>query len=300
MKKINSLLILALVILFACNKEEDGAIAYGNFEANEVFVSAKTNGQLNAFSIDKGMNLKAGQQVGFIDSSIFSLQKEQIRAKINSLNSKIAEAKAGIKVLQSKHANLQKDKERVDKLLLKEAATQREADHLATEVQITGDQISQAKQSIQSIKQEQKVLDKQIKLLDKQLNDCRIINPIDGVVLEKYFENSEICMAGKPLYKIAALDELELKAYIDEPGLSEISPGMAVHVAIDGPDSKLVFYPGTITWISSEAEFTPKIIQTRNERVNQVYAFKVKVKNDGKLKIGLPAEVHLRETENKE
>ena len=287
-------LFLALMVIFAtgCNSDEDLSVAYGNFETDELYVSAKANGELSGFTIKKGESLKGGQQVGIIDTTTLHLQIEQMLAKKATLPIAIEELNTQKKLLQLKKENLETNFKRTAELLKNEAATQQQYDNLETELSIASEQIIQLEVKQKSIEQEAKVIDTQIELVRNQIDDCKIINPAPGVVLDKFIENHELCTMGKPLYKLGKLDEMELKAYVSAQQLSNIAIGQTVKVAIDGLGEDPIFYDGKIIWTSPEAEFTPKVIQTPEERLNLVYAIKVLVKNDGKIKIGMPGEVH--------
>ncbi len=300
MKNILPYLILAILIFSSCSKEENAAAAYGNFEATELFVAAKSSGELTQFTIAKGDAVKKGQLLGILDTTMLWLQKEQLTAKTSSIEAKLQEVDAQVSVLKAKKDNLIKNQDRLEKLVKSEAATQQDLDNMNTEVLITERQISQARTTKQSIAKELVVIEKQEALLNNQIRDCHIISPINGTVMETFYENKELALMGKPLIKVANLNNIDLKAYVDAPLLSEISIGKKVKVAIDGPDGSLIYFDGKVSWISSEAEFTPKIIQTPEERTNLVYAIKIAVKNDGSIKIGMPGEMHLTKQEDNE
>ncbi|MCF8370997.1 MAG: HlyD family efflux transporter periplasmic adaptor subunit [Bacteroidales bacterium] len=283
--------IIALIATF-CNSDNNQSVAYGNFESDELYVSAKGNGELLGFQIEKGQELVAGQIVGYIDTTTLNLQVDQLQAKQSAIPIALEELNSQLKLLNLKKENLQINFNRISELLKKEAATQQQFDNMKTELEVAEQQIAQISVKRKSILHESKVLDKQIDLIRHQISESKIINPIKGVVLDKFIEEHELCGMGKPIYKIANLDQINLKAYVSARQLAGITIGQQVKVAIDGPDEGLIFYDGTISWISPEAEFTPKVIQTPEERLNLVYAIKVKVENDGKIKIGMPGEVH--------
>jgi len=287
------LLYLLLIIFFisSCSTDKNGADAYGNFESIEYYVSAKANGELIDFLIKKGVEYKENSIVGQIDTTILYLQKQQLFAKQVSILSKLDEVDSQTSIVLAKLKNLKLNMNRISNLVKSEAAPQKDLDNIKTEIEITENQIKQAKVKKKSIWNEQKVLLTQIDLLNKQISDCKIVNPVAGVILEKFIENHEICVMGKPLYKIANLSTLELKAYVSARQLSEIEINKSVKVAIDGAED-LIFFDGTISWIASEAEFTPKIIQSPEDRLNLVYAIKVRVENNGQIKIGMPGEVY--------
>ncbi len=286
-------LLLALPIIFsACHNGENSKIAYGNFESDERYVSAKGNGELLDFKIRKGEELEAGQLVGTIDTSSLHLQVEQLLVKKAGIPIAFEELRTQKKLLRIKIKNLEANLNRTSELLKKDAATQQQFDNLKTELEIAEEQLNQLGVKQKSITQESRVFDKQIDLIRHKISDCRVINPIRGIVLETFIEEHELCGMGKPIYKIANLNLMTLKAYVSTRQLAAIEIGQTVKVAIDAPNDELSFYEGKISWISPEAEFTPKVIQTPEERLNLVYAIKVFVENDGMIKIGMPGEVH--------
>lgn len=286
--------LIAILALLAtsCKNDDNLSVAYGNFESDELYVSAKGNGELLGFKIEKGQELVAGQIVGYIDTTTLNLQVDQLQAKQSAIPIALEELNSQLKLLNLKKENLQTNFNRTSELLKKEAATQQQFDNMKTELEVAEQQTAQIAVKRKSIKQEAIVMEKQIDLIRHQISESRIINSIKGVVLDKFIEEHELCGIGKPIYKIANLDQINLKAYVSARQLAGITLGQQVKVAIDGPDEGLIFYDGTISWISPEAEFTPKVIQTPEERLNLVYAIKVKVENDGKIKIGMPGEVH--------
>ncbi len=287
----SSFLIALLLIFSSCRDDAPRADAYGNFEASELLISAKTQGELLHFNVHKGDFLVAGDTVGIIDTSLLVLQKNQLNAKQFSLLGKIDEVEAQIHLLALKEEFAARHFKRLDTLLSSAAASVQQWDQARLELSMIKQQIEQARVSEQSIWNEKVVLDRQMDVLERQLKDCYLINPIDGVVLDKYLLAHELAFTGKPIYSIANLDTLELKAYVGASYLSQITLGQIVEVAVDGPKGLLI-YPGTIEWIASRAEFTPKVIQTAEDRINLVYAIKIRVPNDGKLKIAMPGEVY--------
>ena len=278
-------------ILFACNGNENGSDAYGNFEAKEVIVSAEAQGKLKTFKIEEGEELVEGEFVGYIDTITMSIQKEQLQVQKQAVETKLINVRAQIAVQEEQKANLEIEKNRIENLFKDNAATQQQLDEVQGSYSVLIKQIATTKTQITSIAKEMDVYDKQIKLIDDQIKRAIITNPINGTVLEKYLEENEIAIIGKALYKIAYLDEIELRVYVSGTQLSDIKLGQKVKVLIDKDEESFEEYEGEIFWISDQTEFTPKIIQTKEERVNMVYAVKIRVKNDGKLKIGMPGEV---------
>lgn len=285
-------LILILPVLFsACTGNENNADAYGNFEAKEVIVSAEAQGKIIEFTVEEGQSLTKGQNLGFIDTVQKSIQREQLWAQRQAIASKKLNVNAQINVQEQQKSLLEIEKNRVDQLYKDNAATQQQFDDISGKYDVLEKQIIATKTQISSIAREMEVVDKQMKLVSEQISRAKIINPINGTVLEKYLEENEIAIPGKALYKIARLDIIELRVYASGAQLPELKIGQKVKVYIDKDQESNQEYEGEVFWISDQAEFTPKIIQTKEERVNMVYAVKIRVKNDGKIKIGMPGEV---------
>ncbi|MFC2104890.1 HlyD family secretion protein, partial [Bacteroidota bacterium] len=243
------------------------------------------------FNLEEGNNLEKGQYIGFIDTIPLSIQKEQLLAQKRAIASKKANISAQIEVQEQQKSILKTEKDRIENLYNDNAATKQQYDDISGKYDVLEKQIVATKTQISSVTREMEVIGKQVKLMDEQISRAKIINPIDGTVLEKYLEENEIAVTGKALYKIARLDEIELRAYVSGAQLPNIKIGQKVKVYADKDAETNQEYEGEVFWISDQAEFTPKIIQTKEERVNMVYALKVRVKNDGKLKIGMPGEV---------
>jgi len=280
--------------LFSCGNGNDNADGYGNFEATEITVSAENNGKLEAFNIGEGQQLKKDAFVGYIDTIPLSLKREQLIVSREVTISKSKGVLSQISVLNAQLTTAKKNQTRIENLIKDNAATQKQLDDVNGEINVIKQQIFSIETQNAPIVNELKSIDVQIKQVEDQIQKSKIINPIDGTVLVKYSEPDEITSFGKPLYKIADLSIMQLRVYISETQLASVKIGEEVVVKIDTNDS-LKNYKGAITWIASEAEFTPKIIQTKDERVALVYAVKIDVKNDGSLKIGMPAEMWLNE-----
>lgn len=293
MKKIY---LLAIPLFFAaCNGNDNGSDAYGNFEAKEIIVSAEAQGKILEFKIEEGETLSKNQYVGVIDTIPLSIQREQLMAQKNAVASKLNNIRAQIAVQEEQKSTLKTEKERIENLYNENAATKQQYDDIQGKYDVLVKQIEATKTQISSVTREMQVIDKQIKLLNEQISRAKIINPVNGTVLEKYLEENEIAVTGKALYKIARLDEIELRVYVSGAQLPNVKLGQKVTVFVDKNKETNQEYEGEVFWISDQAEFTPKIIQTKEERVNMVYAVKIRVKNDGKLKIGMPAEVKFNE-----
>lgn len=305
----NAVFIIVLFQLIACGKKTSEFDAQGSFEAEEVMVAAEVSGKIISLDVEEGDSLSALEVVGKIDDKNLSLQKEQVAASIDALSQKTTNVQPQVDLLNEQLAlqavqlkNAQKELVRVEGLYKKDAATAKQVDDLKYQVEtlqkqidVTGEQIQLQKaintSQNRSILSEKKPLEKKAAQIDDMVAKASVINPLGGIVITRYAEAGEIAQAGKALYKIADLTELTLRAYITGDQLTTLKLGQPVKVFIDNGVDTYKEYLGVLTWIASKAEFTPKTIQTKDERANLVYAVKIKVKNDGLLKIGMYAEV---------
>lgn len=283
-------ILIAITTLISCNSSNEKADGYGNFEATEITISAENNGKLMRFSIEEGQTIKSNTVVGFIDTIPLNLKKEQLVVSKNVISSKSKGVLSQISVLKAQLNTAKISKNRIENLLKANAGTQKQLDDINGNIDVIKQQIRSIEIQNASVINELYSLDVQLKQLEDQLQKSIITNPVNGTVLTKYAEPNEITSFGKPLYKIADLSTLKLRVFISETQLSSLTIGQEVAIKIDTNEA-MKTYPGTISWIASEAEFTPKIIQTKEERVNLVYAVKIDVENDGSLKIGMPAEM---------
>ncbi|WP_339611636.1 HlyD family efflux transporter periplasmic adaptor subunit [uncultured Planktosalinus sp.] len=284
-------LFISLFVLVSCSNSNGKADAYGNFEATEIVVSAEGNGKLMAFDVNEGDLLIQNTVVGFIDTIPLGLKRELLLATKEITASKSKGVLSQIKVLNAQKNILNTNKTRIENLLKDNAATQKQLDDVQGELGVIQQQIRNIEIQNAPVIKELKSLDIQIRQLDDQIQKSIIRNPINGTVLTTFTEPQEVTAYGKPLYKIADLSTMQLRVYVSETQLAEIKIGQQVTVKVD-EGSGMSSHPGIVTWIASEAEFTPKIIQTKEERVALVYAVKVDVPNEkGSLKIGMPAEM---------
>jgi HlyD family secretion protein len=284
-------IIFILLHFVSCNISDNGADAWGNFETRETIISAQAQGKLIYLDTERGQMLEPGAQVGLIDTIQYALNYKALLAKKESVNTRLKEIDANIAVLGTQKANLEREFNRAMNLLKDQAATQQQVEELEGKIQVMESQVLAARTSKNTINAEMQAMDAQIALAREQWDKCIVMNPVKGTVLEKYAESHELVMPGKALYKIADLSEMELKVFVSGSRLPHISLGQKVKVFIDEDEKSNRMMEGTVSWISSRAEFTPKTIQTKEERVNQVYAVKIIVPNDGSIKIGMPGEV---------
>lgn len=283
--------ITVCILVLSCSKSENGADAYGNFEATEIIVSSEGNGQILAFDVKLGQELDPGAQVGLIDTSQLHFNRVQLQAKKASLIAKLKSIESQLTVLNAEMKTVDVDKNRIEKLVKDGAATRAQLDNIKGKKDVLQAKIESVKVEKQTVYAEAEAIEAQISQVEDKITKCKIINPVQGTVLEKYVENGEVTAIGKPLYKIADLDVMELRAYISGAQLSDVKLGQTVAVYVDKNKEEMLEMEGKIAWISRQAEFTPKIIQTKDMRVDLVYALKVNVKNDGSIKIGMPGEV---------
>jgi membrane fusion protein YbhG len=303
MQYIKLMLSIVILLLFtACREEEKTSDAYGNFEAVSTIVSSEANGRLLFLKVEEGQKLKKGELIALVDTTNLHLQKLQLFATLSTLPKKMRDAKPDIAVLEDQKRNLLREIARFEKLVKDKAATQKQLDDLKGELEVVNQRMEAAKSQTQianrGILAEQEPIKAQIATLEEHIRKSYVYNPIPGTILTKLAEPSEVVGFGSPLYKIANLDYLDLRAYASGIQIQDVKIGQKVKVLIDAPDGGFHELSGEITWIAENAEFTPKTIQTKEERVNLVYAFKVRVLNDGKLKIGMPAEVLFKDRAN--
>jgi HlyD family secretion protein len=283
-----------MIFLAACSGKNKKSDAYGNFEADEVIISSEVSGKLISFDLEEGNVIDSGKLIGLVDTTDLQLKKEQLMAQRNAIATKSPNIASQIEVQKQQKSNLLVDKARLEKLFKDGAATKKQLDDINAAINLVDKQILSIQTQNNSVGDEVMGLEKQIAQIDQNIKKCHLVNPVKGTVLDKYMMQNELVTPGKSLYKIADLSTIYLRVYVSESQLSAVKLGGIVEVLIDKGKDEFSKYEGSITWVSSTAEFTPKIIQTKEERVNLVYAVKVKVKNDGALKIGMPGEVNFK------
>lgn len=299
---------IIMLLLSGCNHKDDFD-ASGNFEADEVIVSAQQNGQLLSFAVQEGSQLKVGEKVGQIDVGTVELQKQQTEASIQALKEKTSNpqdqaelVRRQLAVQESQLAQQIHERDRTSNLVKSDAATKKQLDdanaaldQLRKQIEVTRQQLKLNTTNIntqnRSIMSERAPMEKMAAQYQEQIDKGLVINPLTGTILVKYALRGEMQTIGKPLYKIANTDTLTLRAYVTGTQLPQIKVGQMVKARIDQGEKNYKYYEGQITWISDKSEFSPKTIQTKDERANLVYAVKVRVKNDGYLKIGMYGEV---------
>lgn len=293
MKAGNILIGVVCLIGWGCNEDQDVADAYGSFEAKEIILSAQTMGELKTFDLDLGDQVKKNQLVAVVDTLELHLNKIQMEVKKESVIKNAANIKAQRSVQEQQLANNMITLQRTQKLFNKKAATQKQLDDIEGMVKLSQRQIAAFDIQEQSVLQELKVIDSQIAVLNKKISDALIVSPVNGTVTNTFVEQGEIVSPGKSLAKIADLNPMELRVYVTGAQLPLLSLNQKVKVVVDAGVETNQQFTGKVIWIADEAEFTPKVIQTKAERVKLVYAVKISVPNEqGVLKIGMPGEVN--------
>jgi len=289
--KLRYLIFILPLAIASCNNNGDKSDAYGNFEATEVIISAQGSGKLISFNIDEGKQLKEGELVGIIDTVDLSLKRQQLITQKESMLSRLTNVNSQVEVQRQQKKNLNVDNDRIAKMYKDGAATKKQVDDITGAIEVIDKQISSTETQSATIGKDIKGIEKQVEQINESINKCYIKNESNGTVLVKYTEPGEITTFGKSLYKVANLQDMILKVYVSGDQLPKVKIGQKCQVLIDKNEKENTKYEGMIEWVSDNAEFTPKIIQTKEERVNMVYAMKIRVKNDGRLKIGMPGEI---------
>lgn len=291
MKNTIYLAIFMALFISSCSNHENANDASGVFEAIEVIVSAESNGKIIQFQISEGEEVAKNQDIGMIDSTQLHLSKLLLLANKEAILSGKPDVKSQVDATQKEMDRLLQDKKRIEKLLEGDVATQKQLDDVNAQINILNARLIAQKKSlhtsVDAINQNSHVVDAQIAQIQDQMRKCTISSPIDGVVLVKYAEEGELTGIGKPLFKVADLSEMILRAYITADQLEHITLGQEVEVSAEYGQEGIKKYQGIVNWISGKAEFTPKTIQTQDERANLVYAVKIRVPNDGFIKIGM-------------
>jgi HlyD family secretion protein len=288
--KTGLLIALAAIILTGCKNKTGEADAYGNFEATEVIVSSETSGRLLQFDREEGTAIEKGEMIALIDTTIWHLQKAEIDAGMNSVRTRISSIAAQNDILNQQIENLNVNISRVEKMLRDDAATQKQLDDLTGQVAVLKKQIAANNTQRASVASELAVYDSKKATLNEQITRSNVKSPLKGTIIEKYSEAGEMTASGKPLVKIADLSVIKLKVYVSGTQLGRVKTGAQCSIRIDDGVKGYRSYSALISHVSEKAEFTPKIIQTKEERVTLVYAVDISVVNDGTLKSGMPGE----------
>jgi membrane fusion protein YbhG len=288
--KTKLLIIMTVILTTGCKTSTEVADAYGNFEATEVMVSAQTSGPILQFDAMEGSTIEEGATIALIDTTIFHLQKSEVNAGMKSVKTRVNSINAQNEILNQQIQNLNINIDRISKMLKDEAATQKQLDDLTGQSAVIQKQIAANNTQKASVAAELSVLESKKATINEQIKRSNVKSPGNGTILEKYAEAGEMTAAGRPLIKIADLSVIKLKVYVSGAQLGGVKIGNECTVRIDSGEKGFRSFKGSISHISEKAEFTPKIIQTKEERVILVYAVKIDVINDGSLKSGMPGE----------
>ncbi len=288
--KIRLLIIITTAVLAGCKNNTGEADAYGNFEATEVIVSAETGGRIMQFDVTEGSPVEKGSTIALVDTTLLDLQKAEINAGMKNIRTRISSINAQNDILNQQIDNINVNITRITNMLKQDAATQKQLDDLTGQVAVIRKQIAANNTQKASVSAELSVYGSKKATLEEQVNRSHVKSPLTGTIIEKYGEPGEMTAPGKPLVKIADLSVIKLKVYVSGAQLNGIRIGQQCTVRIDKGDKGYESFPGTISYIADKAEFTPKIIQTKEERVILVYAVKIEVANDGTMKSGMPGE----------
>jgi len=289
--KINLLSIFtATLLLSGCNPKGDEADAYGSFEATEITVSAESSGRILRIDVTRGADVVVGDEIALTDTTLLNLQLGELDAAMAGVAVRTRSVNAQNEILKQQIKNLKVNLDRIGNMLKEEAATQKQYDELTVQMEVLEKQISANNVQKSSIASELEVFNAKKALLLEQLSRCVVRSPISGTIIEKYAEAGELTAAGRPLVKVADLTVMKLRVYVSGAQLARVQPGQSCTVRIDEGEKGYRSYTGQISHIASKAEFTPKIIQTKESRVSLVYAVTIDVPNDGSLKSGMPGE----------
>ena len=288
--------IVAAMLAVSCGTEAEFD-AQGTFEATEVVISSEAAGRILSFDIEEGMEIDAGEPLAVIDSVQLHLQRSQLEAQLSALLNSRPDVQTQVASLREQIATLKVEQRRIENMLSDGAATEKQKDDIDAQIRILESQLSATLSTLNTntstINSNAEAIRVQISALDDRIAKCRALSPISGTVLVKYAQEGELATVGRPLVKIANLNNIYLRAYFTSDQLARIKLGDEVTVTADFGGEERYDYKGRVAWISAESEFTPKSIQTKDSRANLVYAVKIAVKNDGRLKIGLAGEVKL-------
>jgi HlyD family secretion protein len=292
---------LPAILLFglsitACNNNNTSFDATGTFEADEVIVSSEVSGRVLSFTVEEGQELKKGAIIGYIDSTQLHLSKLQLQESQKAVLAGRPNTRTQIEATKKEIENAKIEKQRIENLVKGNVASPKQLDDINSKLAVLEARLAAQQNSLttttSTLNEQSNAIGIQLAMVEDQLKRCNLVNPINGTVLTKYVMENEMTMPGKALYKIADLSVVTLRAYVSGNQLPELKLGQQVEVLVDAADGEYKTYTGTVTWISDKAEFTPKTIQTKEERANLVYAVKISVKNDGFLKLGMYGEVN--------
>jgi len=281
---------IAALSLWSCKDNTDQADAFGNFESTDVVISSETSGRILVFDPEEGTQIEKGSVIAIIDTTILHLQEAEMNAGMKSIRTRISSIDAQNNILHQQIENLRININRTEKMLKDGAATQKQLDDLEGQESVMEKQILANDTQKSSVMAELSLYESKKATLREQINRSTVKSPLKATIIQKYSEAGEITTAGKPLAKLADLSVMKLKVYVSGAHIGKIKLGQQCTIRIDNGEKEYSSLPGTISFVSEKAEFTPKIIQTKDERVTLVYAVRIDVVNDGSLKAGMPGE----------
>lgn len=285
------------VLLFSCHNEDSEYDATGVFETTEVIVSAQGTGEIMRFDIDEGQTVDAEVELGYIDTVQLSLKKQELLANLEATDSRRYDVARQIASLREEIATQKREQQRYQNLVQAKAANQKQLDDINARLATLEKQLAAQTETLENgnrtVSGQVRMLEAQLAQVEDQIGKCRISSPINGTILSKYAEAGELASQGRALFKVGDIVNMYLRAYITADQLTELKIGQSVRVFADEGESGRREYAGTVSWISDKAEFTPKTIQTRDERANLVYAVKIQIQNDGFVKRGMYGEIKI-------
>ena len=285
------------VLFFACHGEDGEYDATGVFETTEVIVSAQGTGEIMRFDIDEGQTVDAEVELGYIDTVQLSLKKQELLANLEATDSRRYDVARQIASLREEIATQKREQQRYQNLVQAKAANQKQLDDINARLATLEKQLAAQTETLENgnrtVSGQVRMLEAQLAQVEDQIGKCRISSPINGTILSKYAEAGELASQGRALFKVGDIVNMYLRAYITADQLTELKIGQSVRVFADEGESGRREYAGTVSWISDKAEFTPKTIQTRDERANLVYAVKIQIQNDGFVKRGMYGEIKI-------
>lgn len=288
---------LGALLVIGCSGSEERYVATGAFEAHEVLVSSESNGRVVSWYGREGREVQAGEVIGVIDSTQLYLQKLALQRNVQGVRLSATDVATQTAALERQLSKLRSERERTQRLVKAEAANQKQLDDVDAQISIIESQKralqTQVEQGNRRVGAESSALEIQVAQLEDALSKCVVRSPIHGVILQSFIERGELAVAGHPLFKVGQLDTMTLRAYVPYSAVTQMRLGDSVPVYVDRGEGEMKSYGGVVSWISSKAEFTPKTVQTKDERENLMYAVKVLVVNEGQLKIGMYGEVRL-------
>ena len=297
-KKISNPIIKVIILLiitfhYCDNNNHDQITGSGTLEATEITISSESNGQMLDLLVKEGDEVNVGEVIAVVDTEKLALQKEQTKAGLAELDYHILTAREGISLAEEQHENINKKYKRIKKLFEENSVPQQQLDDIETQFNLSKVQLTSAKSTLQAAQMKKKQIEVKLKLVESQIKDATIVSPVSGIVINKFIEKGENVALGSPIVTIADLTQLWIKLYVTAPELGFIQLGESVEIMVDSFPEKR--FSGKVIWISSQAEFTPKNIQTKEARADLVYAVKIEISNqDLLLKIGMPADIFVQ------